>query len=102
MPEPTPVHFEDALRELDGVLRDLEDGTTSLEESLARYERGVALLRQCYGQIKDAEQRVRVLAGTADDGTPDLQPFGHTSSIETARAAVRRPAHNGQNPGISE
>lgn len=85
-----PVRFEQALAELERILRDLEDGTTSLEDSLARYERGVALLRQCYGQLKDAEQRVRLLAGLTDDGGPDLRPFEHTASIETAKAAVRR------------
>jgi exodeoxyribonuclease VII small subunit len=72
---PQPIRFEDALRELDTILRDLEDGTTSLEDSLARYERGVSLLRQCYGQLKDAEHRVKLLTGTGDDGQPELQSF---------------------------
>ena len=48
--EAPPPKFEAALAELDGVLRDLEDGTTTLEEALARYERGVALVKQCYEQ----------------------------------------------------
>lgn len=74
-PTPTPIRFEDALRDLDGILRDLEDGTTSLEESLARYERGVGLLRQCYTQLKDAEHRVKLLTGTTEDGQPQLQPM---------------------------
>ena len=38
---PQPPRFEQALGELDKILRDLEDGTTSLEAVLARYERGV-------------------------------------------------------------
>ena len=60
MPDTTesPPQFEEALAELDGILRELEDGTTTLEDALSRYERGVALLRQCYGQLRDAEQRV--------------------------------------------
>ena len=89
-----PVRFEQALAELERILRDLEDGTTSLEDSLARYERGVALLRQCYGQLRDAEQKVRLLAGLTDDGDPDLRPFEHTASIEAAKASVRRPTKN--------
>src|SRR5438874_561430 len=95
MPDPTdqpPPRFEQALAELDTILRELEDGTTTLEDALARYERGVALLRQCYGQLRDAEQRVKVLAGAAEDGTPDLRPFDHVASIEAAKAAVRKPA----------
>jgi exodeoxyribonuclease VII small subunit len=101
MADPEPARFEQALDELEAVLRELEDGSTGLEDALARYERGVALLRYCYGQLKDAEQRVRLLAGVAADGGPDLRPFEHTSAIETAKAAVRkkpRPAPDGDLP----
>jgi exodeoxyribonuclease VII small subunit len=94
MPEPTeaPPQFEQALAELDTILRELEDGTTTLEDALARYERGVTLLRQCYGQLRDAEQRVKVLAAVNEDGSPDLKTFDHVASIEAAKAAVRKPA----------
>jgi exodeoxyribonuclease VII small subunit len=89
-PNVPPIRFEDALRELDGILRDLEDGAVSLEESLARYERGVGLLRLCWSQLKDAEQRVKMLTGTAEDGRPYLEPFEHTSAVEPAQARKRR------------
>jgi exodeoxyribonuclease VII small subunit len=97
MPNPAepPPRFEQALAELDGILRELEDGTTTLEDALARYERGVSLLRQCYGQLRDAEQRVKVLAAVTEDGTADLKTFDHVASIETAKAAVRKPAESG-------
>ena len=88
-PNPTPIRFEDALRELDQILRDLEEGAVSLEDSLARYERGVGLLRQCYGQLKDAEHRVQMLTGTKEDGAPELQPFEPMSAVEAAN--VRKP-----------
>ncbi len=84
-PKPTEIRFEDALRDLDQILRDLEEGGVSLEDSLARYERGVGLLRQCYGQLKDAEHRVKMLTGTKDDGTPELQPFEPASSGEASK-----------------
>ena len=92
MPDITvsPPQFEEALAELDGILRELEDGTTTLEDALSRYERGVALLRQCYGRLRDAEQRVKVLAAVTEDGTPDLKPFDHVAAIDTAKAAVRK------------
>jgi exodeoxyribonuclease VII small subunit len=102
MPDPTdPPQFEQALAELDGILRELEDGGTTLEDALGRYERGVALLRQCYGQLRDAEQRVRVLASVTEDGTADLKPFDHVASIEAAKAAVRKPVKV-PDPGIPE
>lgn len=100
--DPEPVRFEQALAELDRILRDLEDGETGLDDALTRYERGVALLRHCYGQLKDAEQRVRLLAGTTDDGEPDVRPFQHTSSIETAKAGVRRSGKKSPDAGIPE
>ena len=73
--------FEQALAELERVLRDLEDGTTTLDDALARYERGVQLLRLCYGQLKDAEQKIQQLSGVNEDGKPQLQPFEHTASV---------------------
>lgn len=91
MSDPEPVRFEQAMAELEQVLRDLEDGSTSLDDALGRYERGVVLLRQCYGRLKEAEQRVRLLAGVGPDGSPELRPFDHVSAHETAKAAVRRP-----------
>jgi len=84
--EPPPLRFEQAIAELDRVLRDLEDGTTTLEEALARYERGVTLLRQCYGQLQAAEQKIRLLAGMTDDGKPDLRPFEHTAAVEKEKS----------------
>src|SRR5258708_23635227 len=93
----TPIRFEDALRELDGILRDLEDGAVSLEESLARYERGVGLLRVCWSQLKDAEQRVKMLTGTSEDGRPYLEPFEHSSAVESCAA----PARKRKDPGTA-
>jgi exodeoxyribonuclease VII small subunit len=95
--ESPPSRFEQALAELESILRELEDGTTSLEDALARYERGVGLLRQCYSQLSDAEQKVKLLAGLTEAGGADLKPFDHVASIETAKASVRR----GTKPGGS-
>ena len=88
--------FEDALSELERILRCLEDGTTSLEESLARYERGVGLLKRCYGQLRDAEQRITLLTGTDGEGRPVTQPFEHAASIDIARADEKRRLPKGK------
>ena len=53
------LRFEQALTELERILRELEDGTTSLEDALVRYERGVGLLRHCYSQLRGAEQKIQ-------------------------------------------
>ena len=82
--------FEDALAELEKILRELEDGTTTLDDALARYERGVHLLRQCYGQLRDAEQKIQQLAGLTADGKPDLKMFEHTAAVEKATGTPTR------------
>jgi exodeoxyribonuclease VII small subunit len=79
--EPT---FEEALSELEKIVRELEDGSTGLEQSLTRYEAGVALLKQCYAKLRDAEQRIVQLAGCDAEGKPILQPFDHTAAVEPA------------------
>lgn len=52
------ISFEDALRELEGIVRRLEEGKTSLEEAIKAYERGAALKAHCEQKLKDARLRV--------------------------------------------
>ena len=85
MPEQT---FETALAELDRILKALEDGTATLDDSLAKYERGVALLRQCYGQLQAAEHKIQQLKGTDEAGRPILVPFEHSSTAAKADPAA--------------
>ena len=99
---PTLLSFEQALAELESILRELEDGTTNLEDALARYERGVGLLRQCYGQLRDAEQKVKLLTGLNDDGGAELKPFDHVSSFDSAKGSVRKGGKSSSGLGISE
>jgi exodeoxyribonuclease VII small subunit len=67
--------FEQARAELEQVVHDLEEGQIGLEEALARYEKGVTLLKHCYSLLKQAEQRILVLTGTDAEGKPITQPF---------------------------
>ncbi|MGB4593066.1 MAG: exodeoxyribonuclease VII small subunit [Coriobacteriia bacterium] len=61
------VSFGAALAELEQIVKALESGTLELEESLERYERGVALLRACQAKLADAQQRVTMLVGEIED-----------------------------------
>jgi exodeoxyribonuclease VII small subunit len=67
------MRFSDALAELETIVSALEGGQLELEESIARYERGVALLRACQTRLAEAEQRVTMLMGEleADDASGD-------------------------------
>jgi exodeoxyribonuclease VII small subunit len=56
-----PTDFEQALNELDAIVRSLEQGDQPLEQSLALFERGVTLSRFCHEKLTDAEKRIQVL-----------------------------------------
>jgi exodeoxyribonuclease VII small subunit len=58
--------FEEALAELEALVRRLEQGELSLEDSLAAFERGMALVRQLGTRLDDVSQRVEVLLRAAD------------------------------------
>jgi exodeoxyribonuclease VII small subunit len=60
---PPPQNYETALKELEGLLADLEGGQLPLEKSIETYARGMELLKFCQSQLTDAEQRIRVLEG---------------------------------------
>jgi len=60
---PDELTFGAALGELEQIVRALESGQLELEESLERYERGVALLRACQAKLATAEQRITMLVG---------------------------------------
>ena len=58
-----PDTYEAALAELEGLVARMEGGSLSLEESLAAYRRGAALVAFCQQQLEKVEQQVRVLDG---------------------------------------
>lgn len=64
---PEEMTFGAALGELERIVRELEGGQLELEEGLARYERGVALLRSCQEKLAQARQRVTMLIGELED-----------------------------------
>lgn len=69
--------FERALDELEQLVQKMEKGDQSLDESLAAYERGIALYRECQKALEQAEQRVRLLADPAKpEASEDFKPHG--------------------------
>ncbi len=99
MAKPTPGNedagqptFEQALAEIETMVRELEEGRLGLEEMLARYERGVKLLRHCHGQLQQAERRIELLTGVTAEGDPVVTPLDDTalSLDEKARQRSKR------------
>lgn len=64
--------FREAMAELDNIVGVLESNTLELEESLASYERGVALLAALQGRLAQAQQKVDVLMGELSAETDDV------------------------------
>lgn len=58
-----PKSFEAAVSELESIVQEMESGELPLEDALARYQRGMNLLRHCQTTLSDAERRVKVLEG---------------------------------------
>lgn len=65
-PEPEALSFDDAFAELGRVVAALEAGNQSLEETIAAYERAVALQGRCERLLTAAELRVAQLMARAD------------------------------------
>jgi len=57
-PDIITMSFEEALRELETLVRRLEEGKIGLEEAIVAYERGAALRAYCEKKLKDARLRV--------------------------------------------
>ncbi len=60
--------FEQLFQELEATVQKLEAGNLPLDESLALYERGMQLARQCGGQLDGAELRIKELTPAAQNG----------------------------------
>jgi exodeoxyribonuclease VII small subunit len=66
LPPIADMAFEDALAELEAIVRRLEDGSGRLDDAIAAYERGTALKRHCEMKLQQAEMRVQKVM--LDDG----------------------------------
>ncbi len=60
--------FEDTLDRLQGLVRELESGDCSLEDSIRKFEEGMALARSCQDRLNQAEQKIEVLLRADKNG----------------------------------
>jgi exodeoxyribonuclease VII small subunit len=68
--------FDQALVRLQQLVKSLEAGDLSLEDSLKAFEEGVRLSRSCQAHLSAAEQKVEQLVKAGDDKTaPEMAPF---------------------------
>jgi exodeoxyribonuclease VII small subunit len=67
------MSFEDALAELEGIVRRLEGGQVKLDDAIQSYERGAQLKRHCETKLNEAQQRVDRIV-LAPDGAVTVEP----------------------------
>ena len=60
------LSFEDALAELERIVKSLEGGQQKLEDAISAYERGAVLRRHCEAKLAEAETRVQAIVQRAD------------------------------------
>ena len=69
------LSFEDALKELEGIVHRLETGDASLDESIALYERGDKLRARCAERLDQAQARIEAIRLDADGRPAGTKPF---------------------------
>ena len=75
------IKFEDALKKLEKIVTDLEDGSLSLDDALNKYEEGIKLSKLCAKKLDLAKKKVEILM-KPDDGSVELRPFDESGGIE--------------------
>lgn len=60
------VSFEQAMTRLEEIVRALESGSATLDDSLKLYEEGIALVRACGTKLDEAEKKIKLLNVSAD------------------------------------
>lgn len=55
------IHFEQSVTELEEIVKQLEKGDLSLEDSLKQFEKGIGLARRCQDVLNQAEQKIETL-----------------------------------------
>ncbi len=77
----TEFNFETALNDLNTIVEKMEQGNLSLEQSLASFEQGIALTRQCQIALSSAEQKVKILL--EKNGETTLAPYTQPMEEDT-------------------
>ena len=66
--------FEEAFKELEEIAGELEGGDIPLDEAIAKYEKGIKALKECYEILGEAEKRIEILSKELD-GAMKAAPF---------------------------
>ncbi len=76
-PDIASMSFEEALKELEGIVKRLESGAEGLEQAIQDFARGTTLKNHCQKKLEEARLKVEKLSESAD-GTLRAEPFAET------------------------
>lgn len=95
--------FEQAVTELEQIVRRMEQGGSSLQDDLGDYGRAIQLIQLCHSRLSDAERKVQLLSGVDAEGNPILEasdladPSTESDSLEAKQAERSRRRSARQN-----
>ena len=73
------MDYEKKLAQLEEIVKKLESGNLSLDESIAKYETALEYVKICNEMLENAEQRVKILT-QGEDGTVSDRPFNQNEN----------------------
>lgn len=59
-------NFEEMMKDLENIAKDLESGELSLDESVSKFEKGMKISKECSKILDDAEKRISILIKGSD------------------------------------
>ena len=75
------LSFEDALKELEGIVASLERGEVSLDDAILAFERGTELKSHCQARLEEARMKVEKIKVPSSASAPD-----HASDFDMGEA----------------
>lgn len=78
------MKFEEALKRLEKIVEDLENGELPLDDALKRYEEGIQLSRLCSKKLESAKKKIELVL-KSDDGSLKVKPFDEDLADEDAK-----------------
>ena len=83
------IKFEDALKKLEKIVGELEDGSLPLDDALGKYEEGIKLSKLCAKRLELAKKKVEILM-KSEDGSVELKPLDESYTVEEKARSRKR------------
>jgi exodeoxyribonuclease VII small subunit len=92
-----PRKFEDELKDLEELVARIDSGDLTLEDSIAAFERGVALVRSLNQKLEEIERKVEVLTRNAQ-GELKTRPFEATDAAAHQSKTAKSSSDDDEDP----